>query len=101
MHKSGIHNYFLMTLVEQGFIGLLCFIFLLFTSFLYGEKIYHQIKDPNLKRLVMAAVISLIVITAVILINDLLEALKIGSIFFISLAILVREGVRLQEEDNL
>jgi O-antigen ligase len=98
--KSGIHNYYLMTLVEQGFVGLLFFLALLFSALLYGERLYHRIKDSDYQKIVMAATVSIIVIASVILINDLLEALKIGSLFFISMAILVREGVRMEKLNN-
>lgn len=92
--KSGIHNYYLMTLVEQGFIGLLVFLTMLFTVLLAGSSTYHLISDPNYKALVMAAVISIILIAVTVLINDLIEALKIGGMFFIGMAIIVKESVR-------
>ncbi len=92
--KSGIHNYYLMTLVEQGVIGLLFFLALLFSALIYGENLYHRIENKELKTLVMAAILSLVVIAVTILINDLIEAIKIGGLFFIALAILAREGER-------
>lgn len=94
--KSGIHNYFLMILVEQGLIGLLVFVILIVIALVYGGDLYHKITDPFYKNIVMAALISLILIIVTILINDLLEALKIGALFFIALAILVKEGVRVR-----
>ncbi|WP_235298459.1 O-antigen ligase family protein [Portibacter marinus] len=92
--KSGIHNYYLMTLVEQGIPGLLVFLGLLITILIYGQRVYHQLEDRELKLLVMAATISIMLIAITIFINDLLEALKIGGLFFIGVAIIVREGVR-------
>lgn len=92
--KSGIHNYYLMTMVEQGVPGFLFFMALLITILLYGTKVYHSISDPMYQKMVMAALVSIIVIAIVILINDLLEAFKVGSLFFIGAAIIVREDVR-------
>jgi len=96
--KSGIHNYYLMTMVEQGVIGLLVFLVLLFVTLFYGTRSYHLILDPHLKTLVMAATISIILISITILINDLLGALKIGGLFFIGMAVIVRESVRALKE---
>ncbi len=41
----------------------------------------------------MAATISIILIAVTVLINDLIEALKIGGMFFIAMAIIVRVKV--------
>ncbi len=92
--KSGIHNYYLMTMVEQGVPGFFFFITFLITILLYGTKVYHSISDPDYQKMVMAALVSIIVIAIVILINDLIEAIKVGSLFFIAAAIIVREDVR-------
>ena len=99
--KSGIHNYFLMTFVEQGVFGLFFFIALLFTVLLYGSFLYHEIRDPQLKKLVMAALISIILIAVTILINDLLESMKIGGLFFIAMAIITKEGVRFHKQQGI
>jgi O-antigen ligase len=88
--KSGIHNYYLMTLVEQGILGLLVFLGLLIVVLLSGASLYHEIIDKELKVLVMAATLSIILISVTVLINDLIEALKIGGMFFIGMAIIVR-----------
>ncbi len=95
--KSGIHNYFLMTLVEQGIVGLLIFVSLLFTALIFGSRLYHLLDDPLLQKLVMAALISIILISITVLINDLIESLKVGGMFFIAMAIIVRENVRLKK----
>ena len=87
--KSGIHSYFLMTLVEQGILGLLIFVLLTAYVLIKGEVIYHQTTDPARKRLVMMVLLCLIVIDAFLIINDLIETDKIGSFFFISMAILI------------
>jgi len=87
--KSGIHSYYLMTLVEQGIVGLLILLALMFGIILVGERVYHQVKDKNSQRYVMAATISTVVICALCLINDLLEVDKVGPFFFLNAAIIV------------
>ncbi|GJM35825.1 MAG: hypothetical protein DHS20C18_48260 [Saprospiraceae bacterium] len=87
--QSGIHSYFLMTLVEQGIVGLLLFFALSFYVLIRGERIYHQTKNPDRKRLVMIMLLCTIVIDAFLLINDMIETDKVGSFFFMCMAILV------------
>lgn len=87
--KSGIHSYYLMTLVEQGFPGLIIFLILTFYVLIRGETIYHQSKDPTRKRMVMALLLCLVIIDAFLIINDMIETDKTGSFFFMCLAILI------------
>ncbi len=86
---SGIHCYYLMTLVEQGFVGLILFTGLVFIVLLKGETIYHQTSDPSRRRMLLAALISAVIIDGLLLINDLVETDKIGSFFFLCMAIVV------------
>jgi len=91
--KSGIHNYYLMIAVEQGIFGLLIFLGLLIAALVGGEALYHRMKDEHSKHIVMAALISIVVSCAILLINDMLEADKVGPIFFFSLSVLVAYDV--------
>jgi O-antigen ligase len=86
--RSGIHSYFLMTLVEQGIIGLLLFLTFGFYLLIAGERIYHQTKDPERKWLVMSVLLSLVAIDAFLIINDLLETDKVGPFYFMGAALL-------------
>lgn len=88
--KSGVHNYFLMVLVEQGVFGFLIFLWLSFIIFAKGEIIYHKLKNKRDKELAMACMMSLIVVYSLLLMNDMIETDKVGSFFFLSLALLVK-----------
>jgi len=88
--QSGIHSYFLMTLVEQGWPGLLFFLVLSLFLFIRGEQIYHESQSPFRKAVVMSILLSLVVIYAFLIINDMIETDKVGSFYFLSLAMLVR-----------
>ncbi len=92
--RSGIHSYYLMTLVEQGLPGLLLFLALAFYALLRGEAVYHRLADPEARQTAMMALLSLVVVLALLLINDLIETDKIGSFFFIHLALLVNLDLR-------
>lgn len=87
--QSGVHNYFLMTLVEQGIIGLLIFVGLLFAFFIFSENLYHNIKDKELKATTKAVMLSMIAIVVSLIFSDMIEVDKTGSFFFINLALIV------------
>lgn len=91
--RSGIHNYYLMTLVEQGYPGLFFLLLFLVGTLLIGETLYHRQTDPAARAAIMAALLSLIVVDAFSIINDLLETDKIGSLFFISAATVITMGL--------
>lgn len=87
--KSGVHNYFLMTILEQGFLGLLIFLLIIYFSIIFGENVYHNSKTRERKDLVMAATLSLLIIDSFLLMNDMIETDKVGSFFFLNIAIIV------------
>ncbi len=101
--KSGIHNYYLMVALEQGIIGLLIFLMLIYNIVLQGQRIYHETSNRKDRDLVMAALLSSLVIDAFLLMNDMVETDKVGSLFFFNIAILVTldlKNKRLQQERN-
>ncbi len=97
---SGIHCYYLMVAVEQGYIGALLFVALVFIVLLKGEVIYHQTVDPARKRLVMMMLMTTVVIDGLLLMNDLVETDKIGSFFFLCMAVLVNVDLSNKTLDN-
>lgn len=89
--KSTTHNYFLLQLAEQGIPGFLLFITLIATALLMAEQLYHRSHDrPEVRRVVLAASLSLVVIVFHLTLNELVEVDKVGPVFFICLALLVR-----------
>ncbi len=96
--KSGIHSYYLMILVDQGIPGAIIFLFFSFYCLIVGEKIYHQTKNPDRKAMAMALLISLIVIDAFLIINDMVETDKVGSFYFMNLAMLINIDIMNRRE---
>jgi O-antigen ligase len=80
--KSGIHNYFLMTLVEQGLIGFVIFVLLCVMLLLVCEDTWHMFKGDKNHFFVIAISLSFIIILSMNLINDLIETDKVGPFFF-------------------
>ena len=87
--RSGVHSYYLMVAIEQGLVGFILFIVLCFFVILYGESLYHRLKEKDLKLLVMSAVVSFVIILSILIMNDMIETDKVGPFFFLSMAILV------------
>jgi hypothetical protein len=78
-----------MTLVEQGVPGAFIFIALVFFVLLKGEIIYHRTTDPARRRIVMTVMLTTVIIDALLLVNDMVETDKVGSFFFLCMAVLV------------
>lgn len=87
--QSGVHNYFLMTLVEQGIAGLLIFVSLLIAFFVFAENLYHNFKEKELKATTKAIMLSMVAIVVSLVFSDMIEVDKTGSLFFINLALIV------------
>lgn len=85
--RSGVHNYFLMTAVEQGVVGLLLFLALIFSIFIWGEKLYY--KTLKYQKLTLAVLLSCTAILINLFFSDMIEVDKTGSFFFFDIAILV------------
>lgn len=88
--KSGVHNYYLMVTLEQGIIGLIIFMSLIYTTLLYGERVYFkcQKNHPEWADLIMATLLSTLIIDAFLVMNDMIETDKVGSFFFFNIAII-------------
>ena len=91
---STVHCYYLLMAIEQGIPGMLLFFTLIFTVLLRGERIYHQAREKWQQHVTMAALLSMTIILILILINDLIETDKVGSFFYMNLAILVNMDLK-------
>ena len=97
--KSTTHNYFLLQLAEQGIPGFFLFVTLIATALLLAERLYHRSHNrPEVRRVVLAATLSLVVIIFHLTLNEVVEVDKIGPVFFICLALLVRAETWLRED---
>jgi O-antigen ligase len=94
--QSGVHNYFLMTAVEQGIPGLIFFVILLFITLARIQWMYHKLKAGFYKQLCTAVTGSIFFILFALLLNDVIETDKIGTFFFLNLAFvaIIERGAR-------
>ena len=96
--RSGMHNYYLMTAVEQGLPGAFIFIGLCFFAMIQGQRIYYRMRVRWRKHILLAALLSFVLIVILMLMNDFVETDKIGSLFFINLALIV--NMDLDKDEN-
>ena len=80
--RSGIHNYYLMLLVEQGFIGLSLFLIIVFAF--YCRIAAYRAASVHTS-LITLALTWMTGITVILLLNDMLEVIKLGPFFFLAL----------------
>lgn len=89
--RSTVHNYYLLTAVEQGIPGLFIFLALLFAALLVGQNAYarlYQAHQSAERALLLAAILSLLVISINLLVGDMIETDEVGSFFFLSIALI-------------
>ncbi len=91
---SGMHNYYLMTAVDQGLIGLIIFMSLIIAVLILGEKLYHSMTKGVEKELLMTALVSFCSILFILSLNDMVETDKVGSLFFLAIALVIFLGVK-------
>ena len=98
---STVHNYFLLTIIEQGAPGLLFFLVLLGACFYYSEMVYQRVQDKFCKVVGLACGVLLAMITVVNFLSDLVETDKVGSLFFLCIATLVAVDINTRNENNV
>jgi O-antigen ligase len=86
---STVHNYFLLLLIEQGVPGLLLFLIFLGTMFWSVQRIYRQTNDEFWKATVAAVGAILLMQCTLNFLSDLIETDKVGSVFYLCVAVLV------------
>ncbi|MBY0477283.1 MAG: O-antigen ligase family protein [Chitinophagaceae bacterium] len=96
--KSSVHNYFLLTAIEQGIPGFIILCILLLSMFRVALNGYHYFKDPFYKALSMLCGVVLSMVVTLNLLSDLIETDKIGSIFFIVLGLLIQMQIKMTTE---
>lgn len=85
--RSSIHNYFLMTAVEQGIPGLVIFTCILFFFYYMAQKLIQD-NTGAYRPWLTASIWSFSAILVILLFNDMVETDKVGSFFFMNIAIL-------------
>lgn len=93
---STVHNYYLLTLIEQGIGGLLIFLALITTMLVTGQRLYNRLPDGFQKSFTMAVMTCFMLILFNITANDMIETDKVGSLFFMCMAFVVNLSLGLK-----
>jgi O-antigen ligase len=86
---STVHNYFLLTIVEQGVPGLIFLLVLIGYMFYTTQRIYSTTDDPFVKTTAATVASILVMLCTVNFLSDLVETDKLGSIFYLCFAVLL------------
>lgn len=99
---STVHNYFLLTVIEQGYPGLIFFILLLGAMLWYAQHLWHRTADSFYKTTVMVTGVMIVMMITVNCLSDLIETDKVGSLFFLCLSLLIAVDLqtRKHKEEN-
>ncbi len=87
--RSTVHNYFLLTAAEQGLPGLIIFLLLFGAILFYAEKIHHVHQSDWARQMAGGIAVIAVMLGVVNFWSDLIETDKIGSLFFLSIALLL------------
>jgi O-antigen ligase len=94
------HNYFLLMISEQGYIGFLLFFGFNILFLYYIEKYYHQSRDSFHKQIILALGASYIILLVNLLFSDLIETAKNGFFFYFLIAILIQSKKWIADESK-
>jgi O-antigen ligase len=97
--RSTVHNYFLLLLIEQGVPGLIIFIVLIGFLFWYAQRIYHQTIERFWRSVVGAAASTLTMLCVLNFLSDLVETDKAGSIFYLTIAVIILADIKTRRSD--
>lgn len=97
LHLS-CHNYFLLMLSEQGFVGLILFAIFNIIFLYYIERYYHLSNKKEHKNIILAIGASYIILLVNLLFSDLIETAKNGFFFYFLVAILIQSKKWINEE---
>jgi len=99
---STVHNYFLLTALEQGVIGLIIFCTLYFFMLMRLQKIYHRLHSYFYRAVTITVAVVLVMIGTINFISDMIETDKIGSLFWLCVGmVFVLEGKLREEKESL
>lgn len=99
---STVHNYFLLTALEQGIMGLVIFCALYFFILMRLQKIYHRLHSYFYRAVTLTVAVILVMIGTINFISDMIETDKIGSLFWLCMGmVFVLDGKLREERDSL
>ncbi len=87
--KSTVHNYFLLTLIEQGWVGFILLIALLYATLRAAETVFKKSSNPLNKDIALITAGILSIVLTLNMLSDLIETDKIGSMFYLCIGTII------------
>ncbi len=98
---STIHNYYLLTAIEQGIPALLLLLILWISMIISAQKMYHSFQSEFYKTSALITGVIIGIIAVINFTSDMIETDKIGSLFWLSAGVLISLQIKLKEETSL
>ncbi len=98
---STVHNYFILTALELGIVGLVLFCVLYFGMLLHAQKLYHRLQSRFYRMVALTTGIVLIMLGVINCMSDMIETDKIGSLFWLCLGMIVLLETKSKEERSV
>lgn len=98
---STVHNYFLLTMCEQGLVGLLLFCALYFGMLIKAQNLYHGFQNQFFSQVALCIALVLSMLGVINFMSDMIETDKLGSLFWLCLGLLLLLDQKQQEEKLL
>ncbi len=95
--QSTVHNYMLLLLTEQGIPALVLYLLLIGVALYKVQKLYHKYTIPILKSIVLCVGVVLCMVVTLNMLSDLIEADKIGSLYYLCLGCIIVLDVRYKQ----
>ncbi|HJV20800.1 MAG TPA: O-antigen ligase family protein [Sediminibacterium sp.] len=97
---STVHNYFLLTAIEQGIPGLVILLLLWAALLLAAQQLYHAFQSEFYRTIALITGVVLCMIMVINFTSDMIETDKVGGLFWLSAGILISLQLRLKEEKS-
>lgn len=97
---STVHNYFLLTAIEQGIPGLAILLLLWAALLLAAQHLYHSFQRVFYRTIALITGVVLCMITVINFTSDMIETDKIGGLFWLSAGVLISLQLKLKEEQS-
>lgn len=98
--NSTVHDYPLLVLIEQGFVGLAIFVFMILYVLYFAQSLMRRVESPQQRLLLNCAVFALVALLFNLLLADLMEVDKNGTVFFMSIAIIIGVDIATKEKSK-
>lgn len=98
--RSTVHNYFLLTLIEQGIPGLCLLLTLLCLFFYKAQQLYQKTADGFFRVSITVVAIIMAQLCTVNFLSDLVETDKTGSLFLLSFCFLIWAETKINQEKS-